>query len=231
MTSGEKLAETLRGVVAVLRARLERTAALVGVRPRTVALALADIPHPRTAMTAAAETALAGAPPWVLAHSMRTYLWGWLLGQRDGLAPDAEVLLTAALLHDLGLVHTDGAACFALRGAEEARAVILAAGRDEATADRIADAITMHLNVVAHGTPEALLLRAGAALDVVAARLPEVAPETRREVLAAWPRTDFLALVGAALRSEAAAHPDTRAEFLCHRLGFLRLAAKADRLF
>jgi HD superfamily phosphodiesterase len=231
MTRSEMLTEALRGILAVARARLVRSAVLVGFRPRTVAAALADIPQPRTPLTSAAENALAGAPPWVLAHSMRTYLWGWLLGQRDGLRPEPELLLTAALLHDLGLVHTDGAACFALRGAEAARTVVVAAGKDEATADRVADAITMHLNVVAQGSPETLLLRAGAALDVVAARLDEIAPECRRDVLAAWPRTDFLENVTASLRAEAREHPGTRAEFLCRRLGFVRLAGKANRLF
>jgi hypothetical protein len=197
--------------------------------PRTVALAFADIPAPRTPLTAAAEGALAGAPVWVLAHSMRTYLWGWVLGRRDGLRPDAEVLLAAALLHDLGLVHPDGAACFALRGAERARAIVLAAGASEDRADVIADAITMHLCVVARGAPETVLLRAGAACDVVAARLDAIAPATRREILAAWPRGDFLAAVSAAMRAETRAHPDTRVAFLCRQLGFLRLAAVGDR--
>src|SRR5438876_140558 len=133
MTAGEKLVETLRGLLAVTRARLQPIAAASGLSTRSVTLALADVPQPETPLTAAARVALDGAPPWVLAHSMRTYLWGWLLG--------------------------------------------------------------------------------------------------RREVLAAWPRGDFLQAVSAALRSESSAHPDTRIAFLCRQLGFLRLAEQGERRF
>jgi hypothetical protein len=170
MTSGERVAETLRGAAALIGDRAGRAARALGLRPRAVSLALAEAPVPRTPLVAAAERALAPAPRWVLAHSMRTYLWGWLLGVRDGLRPDAELLLVASLLHDLGLIHRDGAACFALRGAELARAIVVAAGADASVAERVADAIARHLNVAPGGDVEARLVGAGAALDVVGAR-------------------------------------------------------------
>jgi hypothetical protein len=228
MTSGERVAETLRGAAALIGDRAGRAARALGLRPRAVSLALAEAPVPRTPLVAAAERALAPAPRWVLAHSMRTYLWGWLLGVRDGLRPDAELLLVASLLHDLGLIHRDGAACFALRGAELARAIVVAAGADASVAERVADAIARHLNVAPGGDVEARLVGAGAALDVVGARREHVAEPTRRAVVHAWPRDGFAASMADAVADESRRHPQTRIGFLCRRLGFLRLIADAD---
>lgn len=200
---------------------------MLGVRQRSFDALVRDVPVPRTSAVAAAESALAGAEPWVLAHSMRTYLFGAMLGTRDGLRPDAEVLLLASLLHDIGLVHREGAACFAFRGAQQARAIV-----GSADGERVAEAICAHLNVLPSPiSVEAALLRAGAGLDVAADRFDHLSRGTRRDVVRTFPREGFARSVTAALRAEASAHPGTRAAFLCGALGFLRLIAQADRRF
>lgn len=232
LTRAERLREALHGARSLAAERFARAARLIGVRPRAMRLLLDEIPLPRSPLVTASESALASAAPWVLGHSMRTYLWAFVLGRRDGIDVDAEVLLVASLLHDVGLVRRDGAACYALRGADQAREVVLAGGGAPAVADRIADAISAHLNVrPARFTAETRLLRAGAGLDVIGDRFEHVDPETRRAVVAKWSREGFATALREVLRDESTKNPETRIGFLCHTLGFLKLVADADRRF
>lgn len=232
LSVGERIVEIFHGATALTIDRSARLGHRLGMRPRAMRMALAEIPVPRTPVVAAAEAALAPADPWVLGHSMRTYLFGAVLGVRDGVRADADVLLLASLLHDIGLVHRDGAACFAYRGATRARSIVTGAGGDATVAERVAEAISTHLNVRTVATSaEARLVRAGAGFDVVGDRFEHVDRETRRDVVAAWPREGFAKPLRAVLGDEAAKHPGTRIAFLCHGLGFLRLIAQADRRF
>lgn len=228
----ERLGQTLWGLRALAAATGARLGRRLGLRPREVRLLLADLTVPHSPLVTAAERALEGAPAWLRAHSMRAYFWGALLGARDGLRFHPELLLVSALLHDLGLVHRSGAACFALRGARRSREVALQAGADPAFADELAEAIAMHLNVTVAGpSVEARLLRAGSGFDTAGERYHHVHRDSRRQVLAAWPREGFAHALCAVLHQEATMHADTRIGFLCHSLGFLRLVEKADRRF
>lgn len=172
----------------------------------------------------AEELCLAAAPPMLVNHCLRTYAWGMILGERDGLRPDPELLYVAALLHDLALTdaYRDHAPmpCFA------ARAAILAtdwAGERGWPAHRcatLADAISLHLNarVRAEHGPEAQLLQAGAGLDVVGLRHWELQPATVAAVVARYPRHDMKRASPALFRAEA--HPRTRAQLLDRWLMF-----------
>lgn len=232
LTLAERITETFHGARGLAVDRSARLARRLGVRPRAVRMLLADVPIPRGAVVSAAEHALANAEPWVLGHSMRTYLFGSMLGVRDGIRADAEVLLVASLLHDIGLVHREGAECFAIRGAMQARDIVLSANGGDVLAGRVADAISTHLNVRPVATsPEARLLRAGAGFDVVADRFDHLDAASRHEVIAAWTRDGFAKPLRAVLSDEAKTHPGTRMAFLCGGLGFLRLIEQADRRF
>lgn len=44
-------------------------------------------------------------PTFLCHHCMRTFLFGNLLGQRDGLRCDRELLYLGAVMHDLGLTE------------------------------------------------------------------------------------------------------------------------------
>src|SRR6185295_1096421 len=92
---------------------------------RQVEMALGEIALPETpAARAAAELCRGASSPALAGHCERTYLWGALLGARDGIAFDSELLYVACLLHDLGLTGRFApqgtTACFALAGAEAA---------------------------------------------------------------------------------------------------------------
>ena len=103
-----------------------------------------------------------------------------------------------------------------------ARAAILATdwarerGWPEHRCATLADAICLHLNVAVplERGPEAHLLQAGAALDVIGLRHWQLTPETVASVLARHPRHDMKKASYPLFVAEA--HPRTRAQLL-HR--------------
>jgi hypothetical protein len=227
----ELWAETSRGLWALARTRAQAMLARAGLGPRAFRLLVSELPQPRSPLVAAAEARLVSVPAHLRAHSYRTYAFGAMLGLRDGLRFDAEALLLASLLHDVGLAQPAGAACFAQRGAEDARVVLEAAGARAALVDEVMDAITRHLDVTPSGSVESQLLRRGAGFDVVADGFFLLHREARRDVVSRWPREDFAASVTRDLEGEATRHPGTRVAFLCHRLDFPALIQVAERRF
>lgn len=176
------------------------------------------------AMQEVAESSL---PAPLLAHSIRTWIWGGMLAEIDRIEYDQELLYVAALLHDLGLApdHRPGpeTGCFAVHGAAEARALVLGAGAADDFGARVADAIAAHFNVsvpLSWGA-EAHLLHGGAHVDVVGRRLGEISPETVVRVLHREPRTGFTDSFAEAMRVEAELRPSSRAGLLW-RLGMER---------
>lgn len=216
-------AYALAAVAAALRA---------GRRPRRPPLgldeaALARLTLPRGALARLAEEISAPAlPPWLLAHSLRTWAWGALLALRDGLRHDPDLLYAAALLHDLGLA--DGhrpppGTCFAVWGARRAQEALLARGAGAPAADLVARAIALHLEVrvgAAQG-PEASLLARGAGLDVVGREARALARPLRDEVVRRWPRQGMKGHLRTRLAEEGRRAPGTRLWLLLH-LGFAR---------
>lgn len=190
---------------------------------------------PDSAMARHAEDLLNEcSPAHLVQHCHRTYLWGAILAQHDGLKYDAELLYVACLLHDLGLTARFNAVdasshCFALDGALAAQD----AARehwDEARRDRLAQAIVLHLNPTVgreHGA-EAHLVNAGAALDVAGLRKWEVARETQEQVLLRHPRENFKVGIDGLLRAGFAGRPCCRAHFLFDVLKFGELIKRAS---
>src|SRR2546426_6240088 len=65
-----------------------------------------DLPLPDSpAVRDAYDQAEAESQPWLFNHVMRSWLYSAQLAQRRALAPDAELVAVAVLLHDLGLAR------------------------------------------------------------------------------------------------------------------------------
>jgi cyanamide hydratase family protein with HD domain len=206
----------LSGLPNLIRARLTDG-------PRTPAV-LADREPPDTALTRdVLELARSSYSETLVSHCLRTWLWADLLGDRDGIKPDEELLYIACLLHDIALTDRFRSAefrCFAVHGGEIARTTLTSLGVSTSYADEVATAIALHMNnhVRPDEGPEAHLLHAGAHLDVAGTRAGDLARQTIREVVAEHPRDGFPTCFADLMRREATDRPNSRAALLW-RLG------------
>jgi hypothetical protein len=197
------------------------------------ARALGSIEPPMDALSQALSRVAAEAQPaWMLQHALRTYAWARLLALGGGAAHDGPMLYAASLLHDVGLTATAAEpreACFAVRGARAAQALMLRSGATAAQAHTVACAIALHLDltVSAQQGAEAHLLNAGAGLDVVGRRARELDPALRQAVLVRHPRLAMKAQLCACMKREASRAPRTRMGLYVGRFGFLNLIEKA----
>jgi hypothetical protein len=189
-------------------------------------LSLERIIYPDSACAQAALDKLNSlASPALINHSLRSYVWGSLLGQLDGKSWDAEVLYVAMMLHDLGLttaLHGScrGAQCFTLDSVDGASEVLNLASEERA--ERMRRAVLLHLNVRVPGEVhgwEAHYVQAGASLDIIGRRYGELPRETVHAALALHPRLNLKEDVNAWLRREARLRPSSRMAMLV-RLDF-----------
>jgi hypothetical protein len=114
-------------------------------------------------------------PPMLYAHALRSYFFAALLGRRDGLHFDEELLYVGCVLHDIGLTpaYEDPVRSFEFVSAG------VAAGLAERHRWELARRYTLHRSVVLHMAlsimptelPEVLLLEAGVACDVSGRRV------------------------------------------------------------
>jgi hypothetical protein len=163
----------------------------------------------------------------LLNHCLRSYAWGTILAERDGLKYDPELFYMTCLLHDLGVTdrYRDsvvGQACFAATAGTVARDWIRERGWREPRCTALADAICQHLNPeVRRGRGiEAHLMQAGAGFDVVGMRHWEVATSTVQAVLARHPRLGFKKSFRSAMCAQADQHHGTRIHFLFRYVQF-----------
>lgn len=148
----------------------------------------------------------------LLNHSLRTYVWGALIGAGTRRTFDAEVLYVAALLHDVGLTPAfDTGRCFETDGAHAARGLLATAGWTSDRAELAANAIRHHWNGPDdHDDVEAVLLAQGAAVDALGHRGAALDEPTTARVLAAFPRGRFKHEFVSLLEAQAVRKPRCR---------------------
>lgn len=226
-TSGRLTAAERRSLVAPLarthvRNAVGRLRLAVRLHPgRRAYLPPERLAPPDTVLTRAARDRAVGMlPVALLNHSHRTYRFARALGELEGLDVDTELLYAAAMLHDTGLVEPPVDADFTLASSRLAREVAEQVGLSTAATDTLETAITMHHTpgVTVAAGPEAYLLSAGAALDVIGFRAWDLPDGALAGAVGRYPRADFKQVFTAAFRQEAARVPEGRAQFL-HRYG------------
>jgi hypothetical protein len=135
-------------------------------------------------------------PPFLLNHSLRTYVFGALHAAHHRQSFHAETAFTAAILHDIGLMPAFASpkGSFEIDGADRAEQFARQQGGSASESARVWNAIVMHdmrFAIPAHQSAEATLVAAGAAADVIG---PDEAMFDRSavdEVVAAFPRLQF----------------------------------------
>lgn len=218
MSADSTLAVVSRLGRAQFEQTMRRAVRRVGVnRPEPMSLDVISIPDSPVAVEAA-NLLSAQAPAVLAAHSYRAYIFGGLLGTRDGLDWDPELLFVAAMLHDLGLTEfVGGEGPFEQRGAAAADSWLVAQGWPADRAAVVGKAIRMHLDVGSAGRerPEIALLHFGTAADVTGMRLEDIHPETVAEVIDTYPRQGFKQFFADKVRSEARSQPRSATAALC----------------
>jgi HD domain len=133
-------------------------------------------------------------PPFLCHHCIRTFLFGNLLGQRDGLKYDRELLYLGAVMHDIGLTERfDGEQRFEVDGADAARAFVLEHGLSDEKAEVVWDAIAFHtsIGIASRKQPEIALVHLGAFADGLGMRISDISSEIVEQVIDAYPRLGF----------------------------------------
>lgn len=233
-----KRLDRVRLLASALQVRLTRRLRAMGLAAyarEAQHVASTDIDRLRVPDTRSARAALAAcqeaSPDFLLHHCLRTYVFGALLAR--GLRYDEELFYAASLLHDLGLTgaasrHDADTGCFAVAGARQAHDLSAQWDWSNSRRNGLREAITLHLNVTVppRQGAEAHLLHAGAAADVIGARLREIPPDRVAAVLRAHPRAGFKDGLRERMRNEARLRPDGRTAFLV-RHGFLGMIERA----
>jgi hypothetical protein len=177
---------------------------------------LDEIDVPTTpACLAALSVATEYCSPALLNHSVRAYLWAVAHARQHAIAFDDELLYVSALLHDLGLVREFDNHTLPFEDAGGHVAWVLGAGAGWPVARRVraAEVIVRHMwdAVDVTDDPEGHLLEHSTAIDISGRGVPDLPPDLRRQVLAAYPRLDLATEFAACFADQARRKPDSPA--------------------
>lgn len=167
-------------------------------------------------------------PPFLFNHAVRTFAWGCMLAEADGVGFDRELYLVASLLHDLGLTEAyDGPRCFEHESAAAAAGLARQAGWDRGRVEVLAEAVRLHMQgrVIPEDGPEAYLLTEATSCDVGGHRFAALDPDRRAVVLALAPRLGFKVGFTRLVRDQARRKPGCMADLWLERGLAERIAA------
>jgi HD domain len=156
---------------------------------------MTDLAEPTTpAALAAAQLAREVSPPFLFNHSARSFAWACLIAEKDGISFDRELLYVGAILHDIGLTETfDGPRCFENEGAAAAAAFARDQGWEPMRAERLAEAIRLHMHprVVVEDSAEGFLLDQATGCDCRGDRIEDLDQDAAAGVIGRYPWLDF----------------------------------------
>ena len=128
-------------------------------------------------------------------HSHRVYLFGALMGKRNNVKYDLELLYISALFHDLGLTkhYSSPDKRFEVDGANAARDFLRSYGVPEESARLVWDAVALHttIGIAQYKEPEVALINSGVSYDVVGENFESFTEDVRNQVTMAYPRNGF----------------------------------------
>lgn len=128
-------------------------------------------------------------------HSHRVYLFGALMGKRNNVKYDLELLYISALFHDLGLTkhYSSPDKRFEVDGANAARDFLRSYGVPEESARLVWDAVALHttIGIAQYKEPEVALINSGVSYDVVGENFDAFTEDVRNQVTMAYPRNGF----------------------------------------
>jgi hypothetical protein len=128
-------------------------------------------------------------------HSLRTFLFASLNGQRNAIRYDPELLYISAVFHDLGLTphYRSEDKRFEIDGANAARDFLKSHGVLPQMLQLVWDAIALHTSpgIAEYKEPEVALLNYGVALDVVGRGYDGLPENDREEIVKQFPRSGF----------------------------------------
>lgn len=194
---------------------------------------LHDFRPPDSGLAREAEEACREQSPALAAHGHRTWIFGSALAALDREALDPELFYVAALLHDAGIETPVPGEDFTLRSAEKAISCAAAGGLDDARAEAIGDAITVHTTPgITPATDGALgyYVQTGATADLAGVRLWDIPKPLVQGAIDLHPRHGVKSTVRRLVLDEAQAVPEGRFALLV-RCGFvvaIRLAPLGD---
>jgi hypothetical protein len=142
----------------------------------------------------AIELARSSSESYLFNHVMRSWLFSVLLSEGLEVAPDAELLAVAVILHDLGLTDRYfGENRFEVDGANAARAFLKSRSISTQKMQIVWDAIALHStrSIALHKEPEVAMTQTGVAADVFGLGLDRIPPDKQRGILTEFPRLAF----------------------------------------
>jgi len=142
---------------------------------------------------AATDLSRSVSPPSLFNHTVRTYLFGSLVGRAQGLKFDEELLYVACILHDLGLTERfAGDLPFELQGAQAAKKFLDEQAYAKEKSAIVWDGIAMHASPIGQfKQPEISLVGEGAGADVIAPDPAHIKQGEVDEIVKAFPRLKF----------------------------------------
>jgi hypothetical protein len=181
---------------------------------------VSDFSAPDTAAARGARTLChAFHTPAIVNHVMRSWLWAEAFAVIEGCTDiDHELLYTAAVLHDIGLVpaYDNHMLGYEEAGGFVGEALTAGAGWPAERRTRVNEVIVRHNwpEVDPAVDIEGYLLEIATGLDISGRRDEEIPLDFRREVLSAYPRLDLAEEFGSCVRDQATRKPHSAARRL-----------------